>query len=191
MGIMHEIARAARLNPHHIAEEILFRWSPRVMSGELLAEADLLPLFEAARWAPSGRNIQPWYFYYALRPDRHFESLFCLLSENNQRWCAQAGALLLLVSKIMDGDRFLRSHALDSGMAFQNFAIEATRRDLVSHPIGGFDRSGAEAFLNLGDAYSVEIMIAVGKPGDPAALATDRQVSQRNAIEAFAFRLEA
>lgn len=190
MNILHEIAQEFRPNPHQISEDLLYRWSPRVMSGEALAETDLLPLLEAARWAPSGRNLQPWRFYYALRGDMRFESLFCLLSEHNQRWCAQAGALLVLVSQNSLDGRPLRSHSLDSGMAFQNFAIEATRRGLAVHPIGGFDRLGMEALLGLGDDFSIEIMIALGKPGNPAALESDRDISQRNAIEAFAFRLD-
>ena len=191
MNLLHTIARKHRENLLHISEDIIFRWSPRVMSGEAVSEAELKPLFEAARWAPSGRNSQEWRFYYALRGEPAFDELYCLLSENNQRWCAQAGALLVLASlKYYEGGQhFIRSHSLDTGMAFQNFAIEGTRRDLVVHPLGGFDRHKAEEFMRLGETYELEMMIAVGKPGDPAVVEADRQPTPRQVVEAFVQRL--
>jgi nitroreductase len=161
------------------------------MNGDALTREDLIPLFDAARWAPSSRNSQEWRFFYALKGDRHFDTIFHLLSENNQRWCSKAGALIVLVSKKTTRDgRHIRSHSLDSGMAFQNAAIEATRRDLVIHPMGAFDRSKMEAFLNLGEDYAVEIMIAVGRPGPSDALEEDRPVTLRNEVESFMFHLD-
>jgi nitroreductase len=191
MGTLHEVARAHRPNPYQVSEEILYRWSPRVMSGESLTEADLLPLMEAARYAPSARNAQGWRFYYATRQDERFNDLFCLLSESNQAWCKNAGALVILVSQRLyeGGTRTHRSHSLDAGMAYQNFAIEGTRRDLVVHPLGAFDRPAAGALLGLGEDFHLEIMIAVGKPGDPQALASDRLPPSRNPVESFAFKV--
>lgn len=190
MGTLHTMAVAARPNPHQISLDILGRWSPKLMTGEPLTASNLQPLFEAARWAPSGRNLQEWRFYYALRQDNAFASLLDMLSESNQQWCAQAGALLFLVSqKIAEDGRVIRPHSLDTGMAFENFAIEGARRDLVVHPLGGFDRQKAVDYLNLGDAFEVEIMIAVGKPASLDDLRSDRQVTQRNPQESFVFHL--
>jgi nitroreductase len=192
MGTLHELARAHRPNPHQVSEEILFRWSPRVMSGETLTEAELLPLVEAARYAPSARNAQGWRFYYTMRQDERFNDLFCLLSESNRAWCKDAGALLILVSQRLyeSGTRTHRSHSLDAGMAFQNFAIEGTRRDLAVHPMGGFDRPAAQALLGLGEDFHLEIMIAVGKPGDLQALAEDRIPTGRKEIGEIAFQVD-
>ena len=83
---LHSIARNKRDNPHNILDEIVYRWSPRSMNGQGLAEGDLLSLFEAARWAPSAFNNQPWRFYYALRDSDRFDELMGLLVEKNKQW---------------------------------------------------------------------------------------------------------
>lgn len=190
MGDLHAIGRKWRHNPLQISEDILYRWSPRLMNGEPVPEEELQPLFEAARWAPSSRNSQEWRFFFAVRGDRHFETLYCFLSEGNRTWCKDAGALLILASKITTHDgRPLRSHSFDTGMAYQNFHIEGVRRDLVVHPMGAFDRSSAGEFLNLGQDYHIEIMISVGKPADLEALEQDRNPTDRYGIDAFAARL--
>ena len=190
MGKLHEIGRKWRPNPLRISEDILFRWSPRKMSGEAVSEAELLPLLEAARWAPSSRNSQEWRFFFALKGDVHFDTLMRFLSEGNRTWCKDCGALLILVSKKTTQDNHsIRSHSLDTGMAYQNFHIEGTRRDLVVHPLGGFDRNAAGEFLNLEEEYHLEIMISVGKPDDLQVVEMDRQPTQRNAVETFSVRL--
>jgi len=192
MGKLHEIGRKWRENPLQISEDILFRWSPRKMNGEPVSESELAPLFEAARWAPSSRNSQEWRFYYALRGDAHFEALLSFLSERNQTWCKDAGALLILVSKKTTYDNHaIRSHSLDTGMAYQNFHIEGTRRDFVVHPMGAFDREKVEAFLNLDHEHHLEIMIAVGKPESLEVVEADRKPTERNEIGSFSTRLMA
>ena len=75
------------------------RWSPRAFTGEPVPEADLRSMFEAARWAPSSSNLQPWRFFYALAETPHFAKFLALLSEGNQIWAKNAGALIVLVSK--------------------------------------------------------------------------------------------
>jgi nitroreductase len=190
MGKLHEIGRKWRLNPLQISEDILYRWSPRKMNGEAVSEAELLPLLEAARWAPSSRNSQEWRFFYALGGDRHFDTLMSFLSEGNQSWCSDAGALLILVSKKTTHDNHtIRSHSLDTGMAYQNFHIEGTRRDLVVHPMGAFDRQKVDQFLKLGEDYHIEIMISVGKPEAPEVVESDRKPTERVGVETFSFRL--
>lgn len=190
MGELHEIGRKWRPNPLRICEDIIYRWSPRKMSGEAVSEAELLPLLEAARWAPSSRNSQEWRFFFALKGDVHFDTLMGFLSDRNQTWCKDAGALLFLVSKMTTPENHsIRSHSLDTGMAYQNFHIEGTRRDLVVHPLGAFDRNKAVEFLNLGADYHLEIMISVGKPGPWEELELDRKPTDRQEVAAFSFRL--
>ena len=191
MSILHKIGRKWRQNPHQISEDILFRWSPRKMRPVAVSEAELMPLLEAARWAPSSRNSQEWRFFYALRGEKSFDSLFKFLSEGNQTWCKNAGALLILTSKKTTHDgRAIRSHSLDTGMAYQNFHIEGIRRDLVVHPLGAFNRAAAEEFLNLGEDYYLEIMISVGKSDESAVVESDRKPTERNPVEAFSFHLK-
>src|SRR4030095_13817484 len=91
----HEVRRA----DHPIDRLFLDRWSPRAMSGEEIPEEDLMVLFEAARWAPSSYNNQPWRILYARRSSEHWPLFFDLLADTNKAWAKNAAALLLFVSK--------------------------------------------------------------------------------------------
>jgi len=140
------------------------RWSPRAMTGDAIDRADLMALFEAARWAPSAYNGQPWRFFFAMRDTEHWNGFFGLLGDFNKLWCAQAGALVLLASKTTfdhNGEP-ARLYAFDAGAAWQNFALEATHRGLVAHAMQGFDHVAAKSVLNLPGEIDPMIMIAVG-----------------------------
>lgn len=178
---------------HAIQELFLKRWSPRAMTGEKVPQKTLNELFEAARWAPSTYNEQEWRFLYAHRETEHWQSFFGLLIEANQQWCANAGVLILTLSK----KTFARNgnpnpvHSLDTGMAVENLLLQAAATDnLLAHGMAGFDRSKARTTLNIPDDYEVECMIAVGRPGDPEklpeALRAREEVSGRKKIEEFA-----
>src|SRR3954452_1939850 len=90
-----------RIADHPIDKLFLERWSPRAFTGEPIAEADLAILFEAARWAPSSYNSQPWRFLYARRDTPHWEKFLGLLLPFNQSWARQASALVILVSNAL------------------------------------------------------------------------------------------
>ncbi|ELZ24862.1 nitroreductase [Halosimplex carlsbadense 2-9-1] len=178
---------------HDVAPVFVNRWSPRAMTGESVAEADLLALFEAARWAPSSRNNQHWRFVYAERDDEAWESYLDLLAEGNRTWAVDAGALLVVVSKTTfdyNGEP-AGTHSFDTGAAWQNLALEATRRGLATHPIGGFDHEGAAELVDLPDEFEVEAMVAVGHRGDPETLPEDlreREVPKgRKPVEEITF----
>lgn len=159
---------------------ILSRWSSRCLSGEAMTRDELAPLFEAARWAPSSGNLQPWRFVYVLPGSARWAELVDILAEGNRWWASKAGALLLLVSRRLlpnrhTGEMQLQvSHSFDAGAAWVCLAQQASASGLVAHAMGGFDRARATAFLGLDERYQVEVVIAVGKPGDPANL-TDEQ----------------
>jgi nitroreductase len=160
---------------HDVAPLLVNRWSPRAMSGEAVADADLDALFEAARWAPSSYNNQHWRFLVAERDDGAWETFFGFLNDANQAWAEPAGALVVLVSKTTfdhNGER-ARTHSFDTGAAWQNLALEAARRGLVAHAIQGFDYEAAAAELSVPDEFEVEAMIAVGERGDPDDLPED------------------
>lgn len=152
-----------------IDDLFLRRWSPRSMSGEPLTEQELLTLFEAARWAPSSFNEQEWRFLYARRQTEHWSLFFDLLSEGNQVWCQRAAVLGLVLSHKV----FTRNgkpnpvHAFDTGAAFQNLALQGTLLGLVIHAMSGYDRGRARAQLQVPDAFELEAMFAIGRPGSP------------------------
>ena len=157
---------------HEIEPLFLRRWSPRALSGEPVAQADLHRLFEAARWAPSTYNEQEWRFLYAHREGPHWNTFFGLLVEANQGWCKNAGVLVVVVShKVFERNNHPNPvHTFDAGLATENLLLQAAAMGLVAHGMGGFDRGRARVQLSVPDEYQVEAMIAIGYPGDPANL---------------------
>jgi nitroreductase len=145
----------------------LDRWSPRAMSGEEMAEDELMTLFEAARWAPSSYNNQPWRILYARRGTEHWPLFLGLLVEGNRVWAEQAAALLLFVSKTtfdFNGQPY-PTHSFDTGAAWENLALQATLNGYAAHGMQGFDYERALTDLGIPEGFRVEAMAAVGKPG--------------------------
>jgi nitroreductase len=157
---------------HEVDELFLNRWSPRAMSGEAVAEEELMSLFEAARWAPSSFNNQPWRILYARRDGEYWDTFLGLLVEGNRVWAKEAAALLLFVSKETfdhNGQPY-PTHSFDTGAAWENLALQATLKGLVTHGMQGFDYERARTELNVPEGFRVEAMVAVGRPGDPSTL---------------------
>ena len=178
---------------HDISPLFVNRWSPRAMTGEAVTRDDLMRMLEAARWAMSSMNNQPWRFLYALRNTPHFDAFFNLLTPSNQTWCRNAGGLLVVVSKTTFdfNNKTARTHSYDAGAAWYSFALQGVMLGLVVHGMQGFNYDRAKEELGVPDGYQVEAMIAVGRPGDaddlPQAL-SDREVpSPRKRVEEFAF----
>jgi len=160
-------------HPDYPVERLLLeRWSPRAMSGETLSDNELNTLFEAARWAPSCFNEQPWRFLYAHRGSEHWQLFFNLLVEANQIWAKNAGALITVTSKrtFSHNSKPNSTHSLDAGAAWENLALQATAMGLVAHGMAGINYDKVRVDLNIPEDYSVEMMIAVGQPGDPSDL---------------------
>jgi nitroreductase len=142
------------------------RWSPRAMSGEEIDEATLKSLLEAARWAPSSNNNQPWRFIYARRNTPHWNTIFNLMDESNQVWAKNAAVLIVVISKTtFDSGKPARTHTYDAGAAWVSFALQGSLKNLVVHGMQGFDYDRAKKELHVPDDYQVEAMIAVGKYG--------------------------
>lgn len=154
----------------------LNRWSPRAFRPEPIPDSDLHALFEAARWAPSSLNSQPWRFFFAKRDTPLFESFLGLLLPGNQSWAKNASVLLILASqktftppgKTERSES--RSHSFDTGAAWGFFALQAHILGYGVHAMGGFDVARASAELNLPEDYRPEIAIAVGRVGDKETL---------------------
>jgi len=137
------------------------------MSGEELADEELMSLFEAARGAPSSFNNQPWRFIYAKRNTEHWTRLLNLLYEGNRVWAKDAAALVVVISrKTFEYDgRPSIIHQFDAGAACENLALEASIRGIVTHGMEGFDYKKARSDLAISDTYDVMAMIAIGKRG--------------------------
>jgi len=151
---------------HNVDELFLNRWSPRAMSGEEIDEATLFSLFEAAKWAPSSNNNQPWRFIYGRRNTKNWTTIFNLLAEGNQGWAKNAAVLIVVISKTtFDNGKNARTHSYDAGAAWENFALRGSLLGLVVHGMQGFDYDKAKEVLHIPDGYQVEAMIAVGKKG--------------------------
>ena len=150
----------------------LKRWSPRAMSGEPLTNDELMTLFEAARWAPSTYNEQEWRFLYSRRDAPHWQTFFDLLMDANKVWCQRAAVLVVVLShKVFERNGKPNPvHTFDTGAAFENLALQGAAMGLVVHGMAGFDREKARTALGVPDDYSVEAMIALGRPGEPAEL---------------------
>lgn len=167
-----------RTADHPIDKLFLERWSPRAYTGEAIPEAVLATIFEAARWAPSSYNSQPWRFLYARRDTASWPTFLGLLNEFNQSWARQAAALVILVSRetmLPPGaaqEIPSHSHSLDAGAAWANLALQANRLGWDAHAMVGFDIARTGPTLNVPEGHRVEAAIAIGKRG-PASLLPD------------------
>ena len=170
----------ARKSAYSIADIFTNRWSQRAMSGEAMSYAELMPLFEAARWAPSSYNNQPWRFIYAHRDTPAWNKFFDLLMPGNQVWAKNAGALILVLSKkFSEHDQSpLLTNSFDTGSAWMSLALQGAINNLAVRAIAGFDYDKARAILHIPDEFKIEIMIAVGKPGDKSALPAELQARE-------------
>jgi nitroreductase len=175
--------------PDHPIESIFVkRWSPRAMSGEPLTEQEILTLFEAARWAPSTYNEQEWRFLYARRDTPQWPLFFDLLAEPNQAWCRKAALLCVIAAhKVFSSNGKPNPvHVFDSGLAFENLALQGTAMGLVVHGMQGFDFQKARTTLSIPDDYAISAMFAAGKPGDanelPPALREREKPSPRKPV---------
>lgn len=165
-----------RKRENDVHELFISRWSPRAMSGEEIDEATLKTLFEAARWAPSSNNNQPWRFIYARRNTPHWDRLFNLMNEGNQVWAKKAAVLIVVISKTtFDSGKPARTHSYDTGAAWVSLALQGSIKNLVVHGMQGFDYEQARKELQVPDDYSVEAMIAIGKHGNKKDLPAYQQ----------------
>jgi nitroreductase len=169
-----------RTADHPIASLFLDRWSPRSFSGEAIPDADLFTILEAARWAPSASNLQPWRFLYAKRDSVDWPRFFETLSPGNQGWVADTAVLMAVVSKRTrqpkEGPAVESySHSFDTGAAWACLALQASLIGWAAHAMGGFDVARATRDLEVPDDYRVECMVAIGRyqanPAKPNARA--------------------
>ena len=160
---------------HPVSQHFVERWSPRAYNGEDIPDAILMRIFEAARWAPSASNLQPWTFLYAKRGTADFDLFLSLLADGNRPWAKNAAALVFLISKktrLTPEARSVpsRSHSLDAGAAWAYLALEASAVGWPAHGMIGVDFDHARDELHVPDDCHIEMAIALGKRGDKSTL---------------------
>lgn len=165
-----------RMSDHEIEPIFLERWSPRAFSGEAITEEQLMRIFEAARWAPSSYNSQPWRFVHARRDTPHWEPMLSLLNEMNRSWSKDAAVVMVVASSEtmqppgQDKPVPSWSHSFDAGAAWGYLALQATKLGWYAHAMVGFDRDRAFAELGFPPGYRIEAAVVIGKLGDKAKL---------------------
>jgi nitroreductase len=161
-----------RISTYPILPLFLSRTSSRAFSQERLDQEDLMALFEAARWAPSSYNNQPWRFVYARKGEKEWDTFLNFLVGANKEWCKDADTLVVILSKnnFEYNNKPSITARLDTGSAWMSLALEAHARDIVAHGMQGFDYDSVKSTLNIPDSFTVEAMIAIGKQGDKDAL---------------------
>ncbi len=169
-----------RSTTYDINPLIVNRWSPRSFANEEIADKELFSLFEAARWAPSSSNSQPWRFIYAKRNSKNWNDLFNLLIDFNKQWCSGASALVVIVSRknFENNGKPSITHQFDTGAAWENLAIQAVSQGLVTHAMAGFDYEKARRDLAVPDDYEVVAMVAIGKRGSKEKLSPELQTRE-------------
>ncbi len=160
---------------HPVHDLVAQRFSPCAFAARAVEPAVLRSLFEAARWAPSAANGQPWRFVVATQADPEVHAAFVgALAEGNQRWARAAPALVFAVVEPTRGDGKPNPYArYDLGQAVAWLSVEATARGLRVHQMGGFDADRARAAAGIPAAFDVVTAIALGHPGDPEGLPDD------------------
>ena len=160
-------------NQYPIHDLLRQRWSLRAFDDRPIEPEKLRSLFEAARWAPSSNNEQPWRFIVAKKDhETEWNRLFDCLVEGNRTWAYRAPVLILSVASLnFEDEAKPNRHALhDTGMAVENLVLQATTLGLSAHQMAGFDVEKARADLKIPSGYEPVAMIAMGYPGDPASL---------------------
>lgn len=186
----------SRESQYPVEPIFLDRWSPRAFTGEVIAEQDLLTILEAAHWAPSSANQQPWRFVYTLKGSPDWDKFVDLLVESNQEWARNASALIFVVSRGFNGDlsegRTSYTHSFDAGAAWAFLAMQASFSGFHVHGMGGIKHDLIRETFSIPEGYRIEAGVAVGRIADKSILSErnqEREVpSLRKPLSELAFR---
>lgn len=151
------------------------RWSPRSFSDREVPAADLVRVFEAARWAASSNNEQPWRFLVGVLGSSTYEKIFSTLGGFNKDWAGSAPVLILGAARTTFAYKGRpNAYALyDLGAATAHLALQAEALGLKTHQMGGFDHEAARKAFEIPEEYALGAVIALGYQGEPAALSQE------------------
>jgi nitroreductase len=152
------------------------RRSPRIYQHTLVDHETVVRLLEAARWAASSRNRQPWQFIVATKDDpQEYRRLLHCLNERNQTWAQSAPVLMLVVALMEEEGAPIRHSWYDSGLAVGNLTVQAMAEGLMLRQMGGIDRNKARLVYSIPEAYEAICGLAIGYPADPDTLSEDER----------------
>ena len=178
--IMSDIKTAATVYPVH--DLIKKRWSPRAFSEEPVSRTQVFQLLEAARWAASSYNDQPWRFVVGIKGEASYDKILQTLGEFNQVWADKAPVLLLTCAlKTNSRGRFNRHYAYDTGQAVANLSIQAMDMGLYLHQMAGFSQEKAIKVFNIPKDVEPMAAIAIGYKGAADLLSDPSKKSERSA----------
>lgn len=159
------------------------RWSPRSFTDRAVEPADLVRVFEAARWAPSSNNEQPWRYIVGLRGSEAHSRIASSLAGYNTAWAPKAPVLILGMARARlarhDSPNIYAMH--DLGAASVLLAVQATALGLAAHQMGGFDHDAIRKALSVPEEYLLGAVIALGYLGEPAALGDETLIVREQA----------
>jgi nitroreductase len=166
------------------------RWSPRAFDASLVADADLAALLEAARWAPSAMNHQPWRFlvgrHGADGADATYKGLYDALGAPNQQWAGRAPVLVAALARVEETDGSPREVGpFELGLAVAQLTVQAHALGLHVHQMGGFDAAAVSAEFAVPASYRPVVVLAIGRQGDADDLpgwAREREVAPRERL---------
>ncbi|MCT2534616.1 nitroreductase family protein [Aquibacillus koreensis] len=158
---------------HDIDPIFLNRWSPRSFLDKEVPEDKLFSIVEAARWAPSSMNKQPWRFILA-RTKEDRERFHAFIMDGNLKWCKTAPAYMLIISE-KNGP----THAFDTGTAWGYLALQAAHHGLITHAMGGFHKDKAREMLQIPEDYDLHAVVAIGYQGEKLTLPEDIQEREK------------
>lgn len=179
-----------------IIEPIKNRWSARAFSDKKITEEELNTLFEAARWAASANNEQPWQYMFAHNGTEGFEKIWQCLMPGNQPWAKNANVLVVSIArKTMASNQapnYYSHH--DLGMANAHLLIQATAQNIYGHPMAGFDKAKLTSELNLNPDQEALCVIALGYLADAETLEEPFKTREttprmRKNLESFVFEI--
>ncbi len=167
---------------YEVMKEIKERWSPRAFDEAPVEKDELMAVLEAASYAPSCFNEQPWRFTVADDEDK-LKRLRGILAPSNQEWANRAPVLILIASKknFEHNNKNNKWHEFDAGTAWGFMALEAQRRGLITHAMGGFDKEKAYREFNISDEYDLITVVALGRYGDKSNLSKELQEREQPA----------
>ncbi len=166
--------------PEHVVDPIFInRWSPRAFSPEPIDDETLMRVFEAAKWAPSCFNEQPWRFIVARSPEDRAVFLDFLMP-GNRLWNENVPVITLVLSSrhFAHNGKTNPTHQFDAGCAWGFLALSAWQNGLITHGMAGFDGEKARAVLEVPEEYDILAVIAIGKRGDKSQLPTEIQARE-------------
>ncbi|HEX8712552.1 MAG TPA: nitroreductase family protein [Terracidiphilus sp.] len=165
-----------------VQSPFLERWSPRSFSDREVSRADLKRVFEAARWAPSSGNAQPWRFIVGLKGSETHRKIASTLAGYNKNWAPKAPVLILGTSNAVNSRGAANPYALyDLGAAAVSITLEAVSLGLMTHQMGGYDQAAARKELGIPESYALGSVMALGYQDGPAALADAELISRETA----------